>query len=378
MLVDATPKRLGEPTLDSHRRRTLSNFKRTTSHGKLDAGLVCHRCGRKQFGTEGQVQCPIDGSWMVARVEHLRAPDDPYLGRRIGERYPVLGLALDGLGYRTGRAGQPLLVHILRPLDAEQTAATQRADFLKRAQRLAGISHPAVATVYDFGVEPDGSCFAVTEHVSGFILSDLLSSMGAQHVVAVCVGVLRALAAVHDSGVVHGAVSPRCVVSGFGERSPKIKLYSLALGKESGCVPPEKAAGLPIDHRADLYAVGAMLKAGIEGQTDVPSGLVGHIATALAEAPSLRFPDARAMIAALEAVDWDASGTIQRQSGLAAKVARTLRTLFSEPTLGAAQRQPALDPTPRKSPQRQWDRVRRDRRAAKALAAHLQIQRGRG
>ncbi len=145
--------------------------------------------------------------------------------------------------------------------------------FLDEARIAAGIHHPNVAHILDVGDE-DGVLYLVMEWVDGDSLARLFRACEragiAMPVGLACRVVADTCAGLHAAhelrGVVHHDVSPQNVLVSvrgeaklidfglagktIGERTVKGKLLYMA---------PEQATGQPVDRRADLWSVGAML-----------------------------------------------------------------------------------------------------------------------
>ncbi|HEY3019480.1 MAG TPA: AAA family ATPase, partial [Solirubrobacteraceae bacterium] len=142
-------------------------------------------------------------------------------------------------------------------------------------------AHPNLVTVYDAGDE-GGQPYIVEEYVDGKTLAAVIKeAAGAPlelgRVLGIALDVCAALDQVHRCGIVHRDLKPDNVwltadgtakLGDFGLLAAVRELNSRTMAKLTdhgvmvGTVPympPEQALGQPVDERADLYALGAML-----------------------------------------------------------------------------------------------------------------------
>ncbi|MFF2541213.1 protein kinase [Kitasatospora sp. NPDC058063] len=163
--------------------------------------------------------------------------------------------------------------------------------FRREAQAVARLEHPNIVTVYDSGedVAADGSStpYIVMQLIDGKGLREAINeaigqygAMPAEEALKVTIGVLNALEASHDMGLVHRDIKPGNVMF---DRKGNVKVmdFGIARALESGVtsmtqtgmvvgtpqyLSPEQALGKPVDARSDLYSVGVMLFEMITGQ----------------------------------------------------------------------------------------------------------------
>jgi len=141
--------------------------------------------------------------------------------------------------------------------------------YLEEARRLASVRHPNVVAVY--GVEThEGRPGVWTEFVRGEALERLLERDGPfpeERIVAVALDLVRALAAVHAAGLVHGDVKTQNTVR---EPDGRTVLLDFGSGSRRGgarrafsgtplAMAPELLRGGPPSPATDLYALGALL-----------------------------------------------------------------------------------------------------------------------
>ncbi|MDY7227599.1 serine/threonine-protein kinase [Hyalangium rubrum] len=287
-------------------------------------------------------------------------PENPLPGQRVPmvdpAYYLVEGeLAHGGIGRilraRDLRLGRPVA---LKQMLSPSPEAESR--FMTEALVTARLQHPSIMPVYEAGRWPDGELFYSMKLVSGRSLADVLSEPRTleerlallPHVLAVA----EAMAYAHSERIIHRDLKPANVlVGGFGEtvvidwglakdlsrtESPAAPDARSAGGNSMdggltrvgtvmgtpAYMPPEQAAGQPVDERADVYSLGAILYhllAGsrpYEGETSdqvlarvmsgpppllaslqdfIPRDLLAIVTKAMARQPAERYPTAREM-----------------------------------------------------------------------------------
>jgi serine/threonine-protein kinase len=221
-----------------------------------------------------------------------------------------------------------------------------RERFRREAHVLASLSHPGVATIYDFDAQ-DGIDFIVMELVPGGSLESLLETgaLPIDDVLRIGAAIADALHDAHERGFLHRDLKPANVVL-TQSGQPKILDFGLALllanakgsakitqtGMILGSLPymsPEQLLGEADSASTDVYALGVMLFEMAAGRRpfvkeraealmfeifgtappslrslrpEVPAELDRIVAECLAKEPSQRPSSAAAVSAALRAV----------------------------------------------------------------------------
>ena len=141
----------------------------------------------------------------------------------------------------------------------DDRAALQQ--FRREAVTLASVAHPCLAQVFEVG-EAEGLPYAIREWVEGRSLAArlVLGPLPEPEVAALGRQLAQALAAIHRRRLVHREVGPHNVLVADGV----VKLVDFGaprLGEEHSYHAPEQTGLLdrPVDGRADLYALGALL-----------------------------------------------------------------------------------------------------------------------
>jgi serine/threonine-protein kinase len=202
------------------------------------------------------------------------------------------------------RNGRRVAIKILHPELSLDVRARQR--FLREGYIANRVGHTGAVAILDDGVADDGTVFLVLELLQGQTLGDRLRRIGPLppgEVIACVDRVLDILASAHERGIVHRDVKPENL---FLTRERQLKLldFGIASVRElsvAGVEPtgigatlgtpafmaPEQAMGSrdPVDHRADLWALGATMLTLLTGR-HVDGAGKGSLG-ALGESPSV-------------------------------------------------------------------------------------------
>ncbi len=120
------------------------------------------------------------------------------------------------------------LPHGLSP--DEKTEFHER--FLREAQAAAGLSHPAIVTVYDADEDPDRNTpYIAMEYVPGRSLREILETEGTfelDRVLAMVAVLAEALQIAHEAGVVHRDIKPANLLVRESDGAIKIADFGVA------------------------------------------------------------------------------------------------------------------------------------------------------
>jgi serine/threonine-protein kinase len=286
-----------------------------------------------------------------------------------GSAYPQPGEVLDGK-YRIerllGEGGMgavakathllrraPVALKFMSPAILAMPGAVER--FVNEGVAASQIDSDHVVKVFDVGRMPSGSPYLVMEFLDGRDLQQILAVEGGRindpaRAVHFALQILRALQTAHASGIIHRDMKPsNCFVIDkdgepdfvklvdFGiskvrtdetEKANNLTRTNSALGTPLYMSPEQARSPRDVDHRTDLYAVGAILYELLTGRTpytaesgeyteilfkifttdpeplrnlrpDVPEGLAAAIHRALIRDLNIRYKSAGEMAEAL-------------------------------------------------------------------------------
>ncbi|MGH9464173.1 MAG: protein kinase domain-containing protein [Thermoanaerobaculia bacterium] len=256
-------------------------------------------------------------------------------------------LGSGGMGevYRASdpRLGRDVAVKVLHAApDADRLARFQR-----EARATALLAHSNILTIFDIGTH-EGTPFLVCELLDGETLRQRLASgpLEVEATLALTLQLVRGVAAAHALRIVHRDLKPENLlvtrdgvlkILDFGlaklESQPLMDAQSETLGLSSpglvvgtpGYMAPEQVRGAPIDERADIFAIGAILFEMLAGAnpfaratgaetlaailhddvsaktTELPAALARVVERCLEKRPEDRFHSAAELAVALDA-----------------------------------------------------------------------------
>ncbi|WP_328840056.1 serine/threonine-protein kinase [Streptomyces europaeiscabiei] len=218
----------------------------------------------------------------------MAVSEDPGSERVIAGRYRLLTpLGEGGMG-TVWRARDEVLHREVAVKEVRAPGGIAVSDVERMYARLereawaaARVANRNVVTVYDVAME-DGRPWIVMELVRGLSLADLLDAEGPldpQRAAHIGAEVLSALRAAHEAGVLHRDVKPanvllsnegRVVLTDFGiatvEGSSALTMTGEVIGSPE-FLAPERALGRAFGPESDLWSLGVLLYAAVEGNS---------------------------------------------------------------------------------------------------------------
>ncbi|MDJ0465533.1 serine/threonine-protein kinase [Streptomyces sp. H27-C3] len=287
-----------------------------------------------------------------------RSPHEPDLPAGTGSGLLGKQIASYLVECEIGRGGMAV-VYRARDLRLDRTVAlkllapelarndTFRRRFTHESRVAAAIDHPHIVPVFEAG-ETDGVLYIAMRYVAGQDLRALLDRQGPLPIGAatrIAAQVASALDAAHDHDLVHRDVKPGNILVAEGTDSDHpehVYLTDFGLTKKSlsltgftsvgqfvgtlDYVAPEQISGRPVDGRCDVYSLACVVHETMAGappfqrdddmallwahqfdpppaltglRPDLPAGVDGVLAKALAKSPDDRYDSCLQFVAAL-------------------------------------------------------------------------------
>jgi serine/threonine protein kinase len=143
--------------------------------------------------------------------------------------------------------------------------------FRREAVCTTRIDSPYVVDVLDFGTLPDGRPFYAMPWLGATALDTVIARgpLPPDRVIGLLRMACKGLAAAHAAGITHRDVKPENLMLVDVDRKQRLVVVDFGLAIRTGTVPevhggtptymsPEQILGLPIDERADIYALGCV------------------------------------------------------------------------------------------------------------------------
>src|SRR5271167_3640891 len=206
-------------------------------------------------------------------------------GTKLGPYEIVSLLGAGGMGEvyraRDSRLRRDVAIKVL-PQELSLDAERMRR-FEQEALATAALNHPNILAVFDIGTS-EGSPYVVSELLEGETLRDRLrtGAIATRKSLDYALQIAHGLAAAHEKGIIHRDLKPENL---FVTKDGRVKILDFGLAKltqpqsssESsaltqtegteagvlmgtvGYMAPEQVRGQSTDHRADIFAFGAIL-----------------------------------------------------------------------------------------------------------------------
>src|SRR5712672_1218757 len=268
------------------------------------------------------------------------------------DRYEILGPLGFGATSRVDKARDKIIGRTvaIKTLVHSFGAAPQQKLFLREAQIVGQLSHPAIVSLFDVGIEETGIAYLVMEYVNGRTLQQVLSDSPIPwpRACSWAADLATALGRAHTAGIIHGDVKPANVmITEEGE----VKLSDFGItrfatqvsgsGRIMGTpayLAPEQIMGEPHSTRSDLFSLGIVLYQMLTGvppfdgssvaavcaqiltadpiepsrrNPALPAGLDHIVMRCLAKKPEDRYPSSDALAASLYPLGRRAPGQVQ-------------------------------------------------------------------
>ncbi|WP_328537160.1 serine/threonine-protein kinase [Streptomyces sp. NBC_00344] len=288
--------RANEPTSYGLRPPAPNGAQLPQQHDPATGGTAAAHTGQGDPAQEPADHAPT-------QVAPAQPPEDIGAGRILGGRYRLVGrLGHGGMG-TVWRAHDEIVdrdVAVKEPRVPDHVPARERDTVYLRMQRearaAARIDHPSVVTMHDVVVEGSapggpaeragraergGKPWIVMELVHGHSLRDRLAegTLDVREAARIGLAILGALSAAHEAGVLHRDVKPDNVLLGRGGRVVLTDFGIAQVEGEQGLtetgafvgspefISPERVLGQRPGPESDLWSLGVVLYAAVEGMS---------------------------------------------------------------------------------------------------------------
>jgi eukaryotic-like serine/threonine-protein kinase len=212
-------------------------------------------------------------------------------GTRLGVYEILAPLGAGGMGEvyraRDTRIGREVAIKVLPQAVAEDRERLAR--FEREARAAGALNHPNLMTIYELGMEGT-TPYLVSELMEGSTLRERLggAALPPRKAIEYALQIAAGLGAAHDKGIVHRDLKPENI---FVTRDGRVKILDFGLAKvreisregtqvptapletdpgtvvgTAGYMSPEQVRGERVDHRTDIFSLGAILYEMLSGK----------------------------------------------------------------------------------------------------------------
>lgn len=222
---------------------------------------------QEQRGSEGPSAEPAIGT-VITNYRLIRLLGEGGMGRVFLAEHVVIGNKLACKILHADIANRPEIQH----------------RFINEARAMAALQHPNITAVYDCGILPTGAVYILMEFITGRSLTALVREQGPlseKKSLLVAQQLASALSHAHGQGIIHRDLKPDNIllIEGKGDDSLRVKITDFGIAKLEGALssrdivtksnvimgtpaymsPEQIRSSGRVDHRADLYSLGAVL-----------------------------------------------------------------------------------------------------------------------
>ncbi len=204
------------------------------------------------------------------------------IGRVFGKRYKVIekigkGGMADVYKAEDSVLNRVLAIKVLHPQFAQENNFVAR--FKTEAQAAAGLNHPNIVSIYDWGHEDD-TYFIAMEYLEGWNLKQLIEAQAplpVDEALEMAAQVCSALDFAHQRGIIHRDIkSQNIIIAPHGQ----VKVADFGIARAGGAsmtqtgsvmgtaeyISPEQAQGIEVGRSGDIYSLGIVLYEALTGQ----------------------------------------------------------------------------------------------------------------
>ena len=243
--------------------------------------VKCFRCSKEIL--EGANFCHLCGSSLEVSDGRILASSDPLIGRVLADRYRIkslIGRGGMGVVYKGEHIhmGKTLALKLLSGELATQKDLVKR--FKREADAASRLNNMHTVTLFDYG-QSQGLIYLVMEYLDGEDLSTVIrkeKKLGVMRALMMMVQICDSLSEAHEKGIIHRDLKPENIyrikkkgvedfikVLDFGLAKIRVGLgapdetaHGVVLGTPY-YMAPEQIRGEEVDHRSDIYSLGALL-----------------------------------------------------------------------------------------------------------------------
>ena len=237
----------------------------------------------------------------------MPAPMEQSSGTKVGPYEIKSALGAGGMGEvyraRDSRLSRDVAIKLLPSAYASDPERLRR--FENEARAIGVLNHPNILAIFDIGTH-QGAPYIVTELLEGATLRDRLRSgaLSLRKSLDYAVQIAEGLAAAHERGIIHRDLKPGNLFVCSDER---VKILDFGLAKLSqpepqaagegatvsaqteaggvlgtpGYMSPEQVRGKLVDHRSDIFSLGAVLYEMLAGHAAFRGATSADISSAI-------------------------------------------------------------------------------------------------